>query len=389
MDKNTGYFRRSLFEEGMLLTASDLTNLQTYGDNKRHIVNRGMLGHGVVYGLTVGSHSNRVKIEAGLALDRNGQEIYLPADISVPVYDLFSDLNPQEGIWSLCLEYAEEPCGEAFVLPDQKLREAVHNRMEEKFSLVAKPTRGEKDICVALIEIQKHRGMPQIVSVKSPVDAFCFSALWDHKVNSGMIRFELEKPLLAGEILRSGVIPHGFGGGSDVELSLSLIADNEEGRHSVITGDPLLFNAPIRMASKLNHDKGTFEAAVKTEKTVNGPIYIRWVAVQDRRGDLGQNIHTVRFPAVKDAVKTKIKLYPAACALYHGESLQFWIDPRDILLPFAYRVLEENGGTIDDNGLYIAPAHNGTFHVEAYFPNSSIQPVKAYIYVHGEGHENL
>ncbi len=67
---------RNRYFYGKPLDVGALTVEQRYGNNKRWLVNRTVLGHGVVDGLeVVATPDNQIQIASGLALDRHGREI--------------------------------------------------------------------------------------------------------------------------------------------------------------------------------------------------------------------------------------------------------------------------------------------------------------------------
>ncbi len=73
---------RNHYYYGKLLDAYHLELEQTYGNNKRWLLNRLSLGSGVLCGLHVhlSSDGTRVRISAGVAIDGVGREIIVPVD---------------------------------------------------------------------------------------------------------------------------------------------------------------------------------------------------------------------------------------------------------------------------------------------------------------------
>jgi hypothetical protein len=107
------YFRRKV------MTAEDFTREQAYMIGRRRLLNRALYGWGVVYGLDVTvDEENTLRIGCGLALDRHGREIIVPAAHRVRSAELFvqdGKCDPAhapkltEGRWLLSAHYAERP----------------------------------------------------------------------------------------------------------------------------------------------------------------------------------------------------------------------------------------------------------------------------------------
>lgn len=81
-------FTRTRYFHGQLLEAHHLENEQHHLNGKRQLINRLILGYGVVAGLNVSADSTgtRLVVEPGFALDRAGREIVVPrATLSEPI----------------------------------------------------------------------------------------------------------------------------------------------------------------------------------------------------------------------------------------------------------------------------------------------------------------
>jgi hypothetical protein len=101
---------RPNYISGQLLTAEDLKDEQTYHLEKQRRHNRSLHGHGVVWGLEVVVSSpnlesaQRVIVSPGFAIDRNGDEILVPAEQQANLLSAGED----ERLWVL-LNYVETP----------------------------------------------------------------------------------------------------------------------------------------------------------------------------------------------------------------------------------------------------------------------------------------
>ena len=86
-------FRRLRYFHGMLMTDDHFSAEQAYHNNKRRLLNRMLHGWGVVCGLkikaTTASHS-KISIERGLALDCNGNEIFVCPEYTLDISDVLS-----------------------------------------------------------------------------------------------------------------------------------------------------------------------------------------------------------------------------------------------------------------------------------------------------------
>lgn len=86
----SGSLKRPLFFAGQLLDAATLTAEQDYHREKLRLHNRALLGFGVVSGLAVrvesaGAGGQRIVVEPGYAIDRNGEQIFLPWETKLAI----------------------------------------------------------------------------------------------------------------------------------------------------------------------------------------------------------------------------------------------------------------------------------------------------------------
>lgn len=107
-------FERNYFFYGKLMDVPQFEKEQRYFNQKRLLLNRLVLGSGVVCGLdVVPGTEGRVSIQPGVAIDKGGREITLPATIPVNPHQLTDDLGDpigapiDEGTITICLAYAE------------------------------------------------------------------------------------------------------------------------------------------------------------------------------------------------------------------------------------------------------------------------------------------
>jgi len=112
------HFERNHYFAGKMLNARDLAAEQAYFNEKRWLVNRMVLGWGIVCGLDVCVDGCGLTIRPGLALDCCGHELLVCDRRSLPVEKFVEVLGDggeehESARWVLCLEYRErhvEPC---------------------------------------------------------------------------------------------------------------------------------------------------------------------------------------------------------------------------------------------------------------------------------------
>ena len=129
-------FERNRYFYGKMLTARDFETEQKYQNDKRRLVNRSVLGAGIVCGLGVNcSDDSSLTIESGLALDYMGREVA----VNSPVFQKFAMLPGSENLEGfetayLCLAYKETESELVSNIGVSKGDEQ-HNKIEEGFTL--------------------------------------------------------------------------------------------------------------------------------------------------------------------------------------------------------------------------------------------------------------
>jgi hypothetical protein len=111
----TEYFERNNYFYGKQFTVRDLIQEQSYFNGKRHLVNRMVLGWGVVCGLDVNwdEKSRQFTVQTGMALDCCGREIIVCKPYAFAFDDYDNQCREAKGKhdynckFMLCLEYDE------------------------------------------------------------------------------------------------------------------------------------------------------------------------------------------------------------------------------------------------------------------------------------------
>jgi hypothetical protein len=150
----TNPFERNNYFYGKQFTVRDLVQEQSYFNDKRYLINRMVLGWGVVCGLEVywDPKRRRIVVTPGMALDCCGHEIIVCQDrcLSIDENDddcCLDDKPKTAGKFVLCLEY-DECCTEPIELPAVGCDESgrtEHNRIRDGFKLRLKRW---EDACV-------------------------------------------------------------------------------------------------------------------------------------------------------------------------------------------------------------------------------------------------
>lgn len=148
-------FERNNYFYGKLLTVRDLMQEQCFFNEKRRLINRMVLGWGVVCGLDVhwDAATHELVVSPGLALDVCGREILVcePARIRFEPYEEHCQCarekrEPPKRRYILCLDYCECKREEVELPPltcdDQARHE--YNRIRESFRLRIKPWEHEQ-----------------------------------------------------------------------------------------------------------------------------------------------------------------------------------------------------------------------------------------------------
>lgn len=136
--KNSTLFplERNRYFYGKLLTVRDFEIEQTYMNNKRRLLNKSVLGAGVVCGLGVTQADDfTLIVESGLALDYLGREIAVDMPVvrklqMLPGYDALG----KNAHAYLCLKYSEEPI-EAVNAVASDAQDTQHNKVREGYDL--------------------------------------------------------------------------------------------------------------------------------------------------------------------------------------------------------------------------------------------------------------
>lgn len=165
------------------------------------------------------------------------------------------------------------------------------------------------------------------------------------------------EPIFSDEIM------HGLGKGSVyVDVGIEYLSESEQDQLSsseVILGDASLFEGlrehPIKIkhAVKVYKDKGTFIVAVRFEESIHvATIRIRWFAFKLPETQL----------LIQEEVHGTLMISPDTQVIRPHDTALFkpvFIDMPE--KPCTYEVLEKEGGSINNMGVYTAPSKEGVY----------------------------
>lgn len=128
-------FKKNRYFYGKLLTADDFDLEQQYMDDKRRLINRWVLGVGIVAGLEVIRVDDySISVEMGVALDYTGREIVvdMPVIRKLSMIEGYEEATMAEGDESmyLCIEYHQTPVEPVHNITNR----SIHTKEEETFN---------------------------------------------------------------------------------------------------------------------------------------------------------------------------------------------------------------------------------------------------------------
>ena len=209
------------------------------------------------------------------------------------------------------------------------------------------------------------------------------------EIQSGIEEIDLE---LGGKNSKSyftGEITHGLGIG-DVDIHVGVEVEDGEGLFELgkcqIFGDPSIFekspyeiNIPKHSLGVMTYvQKGTFRIGIKLlENTKQNSIKVRWWACKTNDKESQQN----------KGIITGVKLFiqPSTATIEPRGQIQLTATIKGAnQANVRWSVKEEDGGTINDNGVYTAPIKEGVYEVIAIYKDNNNIRESAYVVVKGK-----
>lgn len=191
--------------------------------------------------------------------------------------------------------------------------------------------------------------------------------------SSGVFEMSLGNGGEIGKVYFSDEIMHGLGNGPVyVEIGVEYLSRDpslKTDRESIILGDGSIFSSDgtvtddkifqLDQAVKILPDRGTFIVGVRPKvKMGKIGLRIRWYAFKPE--DLEQRVYNAKEQ------KGCIMIQPDTIVLPPKGSVH--ITPVFINMPeeaLVYTMLDPEGGKIDNNGMYTAPAQEGVYEIKA------------------------
>ena len=187
------------------------------------------------------------------------------------------------------------------------------------------------------------------------------------QIAEGVETIELGTGAGRGKRLFSREISHGLGmGGTTVILSLK-----GEKPQEAYFGTPGIFEEDlpqVELAARTDAQRGTFVIGLRTlSATPKERIEVKWTAIQDRR------------ELLEDKKEQRIFIRPNVLNLNIRESYYLEAVCSNMLDTGVRWQVKDQGGTIDENGMYTAPNTAGVYEVTAV--STAYPDVKASIFV--------
>lgn len=187
---------------------------------------------------------------------------------------------------------------------------------------------------------------------------------YDYSVCHGVVDLEMPGGIRVNARYFSEEIPHGLGVGA-VDVRLSVEFPDEEGNTLLLVGNREVFKsknidiAPpwVETAAIVYPERGTMRIGVWLHDNVNGNrIRVHYFAQKPERD-------TSR---ILDQRRVSVSIMPEVTRLTKGEQLRMKaiVDGSEDKRA-TWSIKEENGGEIDENGIYQAPEIQGTYEVIA------------------------
>ena len=202
---------------------------------------------------------------------------------------------------------------------------------------------------------------------------------YDYAASSGKVDIPISGAIRVNARFLSQDIPHGLGPG-EVSLNLS-VEYSEEGARRLLFGSGEVF-APknetkhvprIESAALLDPDKGTFRVGLRLTDYVEGhTVRVRWFAFKPA----GNNA------SAHSEEEIAVQIAPLIHKLRPLERVRFTAAVEGTEdKTVSWSVVDADGGSIDDNGLYQAPSAAGTYEISVCSNADPASRVSAFVIV--------
>lgn len=202
---------------------------------------------------------------------------------------------------------------------------------------------------------------------------------YDYAASSGTVDIPISGAIRVNARFLSQDIPHGLGPG-EVSLTLS-VEYSEEGSRRLLFGSGEVFSPKnetklvprIESAALLDPDKGTFRVGLRLTDYVEGhTVRVRWFAFKpvgdNSCGSAEEDIAVQIAPLIHKMKPLERVRFTAVVEGTEDKTV-------------SWSVVDADGGSIDDNGLYQAPSAAGTYEISACSNADPTSRVSAFVVV--------
>ena len=188
------------------------------------------------------------------------------------------------------------------------------------------------------------------------------SAVRQMQTASGILEIPMDAYMKKGRVCFSEEIVHGLGSGN---VCVTVAAKTEDG--SVIIGDTSCFAKEdpeitwLLAAVKIFPERGSFQAAVRLKGELKAVVLtMQWYAFKIQDTGAGERAERLE----RDAEKGSIVPDTGSVYLEPKESCYIGVRFHNMKpCRLKYRVMEADGGTIEDDGTYTAPGKSGVYEI--------------------------
>ena len=202
---------------------------------------------------------------------------------------------------------------------------------------------------------------------------------YDYTASSGTVDIPISGAIRVNARFLSQDIPHGLGPG-EVSLTLS-VEYSDDGARRLLFGSGEVFSPKnetksvprIETAALLDPDKGTFRVGLRLTDYVEGhTVRVRWFAYKP----VGDNA------AARSEDEITVQIAPLIHKLKPLERVRFTAAVEGTEdKTVSWSVVDADGGSIDDNGLYQAPSAAGTYEISVCSNDDPTSRISAFVIV--------
>ncbi len=215
--------KRNIFNPRAMLEASDLNDLQNNILLRHRVINKNVIGSGIVTGLEVSVRDEYcLNINSGVAIDKEGCEIIVDQKIEWKVdAHIFDDSNPGIIIsFYLYIVFDEDTSGSAMIYSEGYANITQPNRVTEKYKIYLSKTQ-TNDLLLADVKVKDKKIVSAICAPHMP------KRMLDNTIGSGVLKLRGVNFKEAGNgLFMTDPFSHSLGT-VNAEISFYLIHNDE------------------------------------------------------------------------------------------------------------------------------------------------------------------